>query len=61
MKPNGDTETPMHLVAAAGNPAVLDALVALVALVAKDARVTKTKLAYSPCTPTTSAPRRGTG
>ncbi|HEX4450554.1 MAG TPA: hypothetical protein VH143_06780 [Kofleriaceae bacterium] len=51
----------MHLVAAAGNPAVLDALDALVALVAKGARVTKTKLAYSPCTPTTSAPRRGTG
>jgi ankyrin repeat protein len=42
MKPNGDTETPLHLVAASGNLAVLEALVA------KGAKVTKTKLAYSP-------------
>ncbi|HEY1546985.1 MAG TPA: ankyrin repeat domain-containing protein, partial [Kofleriaceae bacterium] len=42
MKPNDDSETPLHLVAASGNLAVLEALVA------KGAKVTKTKLAYSP-------------
>src|ERR1700744_3769702 len=42
MKPNADTATPMHLVARSGN------LVVLNALVAKGAKVTKTKLDYSP-------------
>jgi ankyrin repeat protein len=42
MKPNNDTETPMHLVAGNGSVTVLDALVA------KGAKVTTTELAYTP-------------